>query len=549
MNREILDKNLLSLTTTSSETVKILSQCGDHCTTLKIETSRDGKLIPFVLSDRGEKPLHSRFNPEREGLRFSEQFKKGGTILAYGLGAAYHLIPLLSDPELVSLIIVDTDASQIKKILSEIDLTPLFLDKRVSLWISDSPSDFRHYMLSKYIPVLSGDLQSISLRTRVESNPDFFHEVAEVVNDAIQTITDDYTVQTHFGKKWFINTLSNLKASEETTLTLFPVNDVLITAAGPSLEDQMDHLIKQRSGSTLIATDTSLPVLLGKGIIPDLVISIDCQHISYHHFLKGYPEDVPLVLDLASPPFLTRIARKCFFFTSDHPFSNYVSQNFRQFPRIDTSGGNVTHAALSLAESLGARRIRLYGADFSYPHGKPYARGSYIYPYFQKSSTRTDGLENQFTNFILHNKSLERESFENGFRYISKPMIHYKQSLELKASSMSARIEHIRSDGVKLSMRNSGIRNSEDLKMMCAGETYKSRHEFINTFAEKIKKMPPVKGTLSEYLGSLNKDQRGILMSVLPAAAHFRKNCISGESSLNKAIEWTLNLLERKTFL
>lgn len=542
MDKKILDKNLLSLANTSAEAASIITHCKES-DNLEIILSREGDCVPVMAG----KPLHSRFNPQREGERLSQQYTKGGMILAYGLGGAYHLIPLLKNVEMSSLIIIENNPSLVKSILGAIDLSPLFLDKRVRLWISGNPEDFKNILLAKYVPVLSGDLQSISLRTRIELDSDFYHKVAEVVQESISAITDDYTVQTHFGKKWFVNTLNNLEASEATTLTLKPVHKVQITAAGPGLEQQMEHLISHREDSTLIATDTSLPVLLSNGLTPDMVVSIDCQHISYHHFMMGYPEDVPLILDLASPPFLTRIAKNCFFFTSDHPFSNYVSRNFRQFPRIDTSGGNVTHAALSLAESLGARHICLYGADFSYPNGKPYARGSYVFPYFQKSSSRLSGIESQVMDFVLHNKSLNKEYFEDGFRYISKPMIHYRQSLERKAESMTARIQNIRAHGVKLDLRKSDAKPHNEFKMMSAGISYQNRCDFLNEFANGINELPELTGSINDFLDSLSKSQKEILLSILPAAAHFRKKSDSGISALNEARSWTLELLERYT--
>jgi hypothetical protein len=547
MKNDFLDKNLLCLSQTSPEAAHLISRSNDS-PHVHFITARDGSLVPVLSNSGSDKPLHSRFNPIKEGRRFSSSQNTAGTILAYGLGGAYHLLPLLEHQNLVSLLIIDTEPEIIRSILREMDLSSLFLDKRVSIWISRNAEDFKPFLLSRYIPVLSGDLQSVSLRPRVDNSSDFFHRVADVVKESISTITDDYTVQTHFGKKWFVNTLTNLKASEETTLTLNPVKKVQITAAGPSLEKQIDHLLQYRDESTLIATDTSLPVLLSHGIKPDMVISIDCQHISYHHFMQGYPEDIPLILDLASPPFLTRIAKKYFFFTSDHPFSNYVSRNFRSFPRIDTSGGNVTHAALSLAESLGAKQISLFGTDFSYPYGKPYSRGSYIFPYFQKQSSRMDGIESQFLSFVLHNQSLDRENFPGGFRYISKPMIHYKTCLENKANTMNAFIENIRGDGVHLDFVQNQKGISGDFRMMSAGIPFQSRADFLHYVSREINDFPVIDTSLIEFLSSLTHNQKGTLMSILPAAAHFRKNCSTGEEALNLARKWTLELLKRKAF-
>ena len=544
MNQDILDRNLLALSRTSSEAAARIS-AAECWKGIDVESSRKGDPVPVLRTDQGDRTLHSRFDPVREGLRLADNYIGSGTILAYGMGAGYHLLPLLSNKDLSSLIIAETRPSLVRSILEQIDLTPLFLDKRVSLWICIDPAEFRIKLLKHYIPVLSGDFRSISLRNRIEADLDFYQELSSVVKDALSSITDDYTVQTHFGKKWFNNTLSNLKASEETTVTLHPAHDVLITAAGPSLEKQLDKLVSMRSGATLIATDTSLPVLLSNNIKPDMVISIDCQHISYHHFMKGYPSDVPLILDLASPPFLTRIAEKVFFFTSDHPFSNYVSRSFRQFPHLDTSGGNVTHSALSLADALGASRISLFGTDFSYPMGKPYARGSYIYPYFQKSTVRTAGIESLFMDFVLHNKSIIKEKTHKGFRYISKPMIHYKRSLEAKSSSISARVVSIPGDGVTLDLPSLKGKRNDGFMLMSAGSSINSRIDFMKEYRGAVSTLPIIDAAITEYLDSLDRGQMDILITLLPAAAQFRKSCDSGREALNRAREWTISLLDR----
>ena len=544
MKKDILDRNLLALSRTSAEAAALLSSVKSW-SGLSVEPSRKGDPVPVISSDLGGRTLHSRFDPVREGQRLAENYMCSGTILAYGLGAAYHLIPLLESRELTSLIIAETRPALVKAILEQIDLSRLFLDKRVSLWICTDPAEFRIKLLKQYIPVLSGDFRSISLRNRVEVDKVFFQELSIVVKDALSSITDDYTVQTHFGKKWFNNTLSNLRASEKTTVTLNPARHVLITAAGPSLEKQLDTLKSLKSKATLLATDTSLPILLSNGIKPDMVISIDCQHISYHHFMKGYPAEVPLVLDLASPPFLTRIAEKVFFFASDHPFSNYVSRNFRQFPHLDTSGGNVTHSALSLADALGASQISLFGTDFSYPMGKPYARGSYIYPYFEMSALRTAGIESRMMDFVLHNRSIIKEYSDTGYRYISKPMIHYKKSLEAKTSAISARVIPIPGDGVQLTLSEKKDKHHRGFTLMSAGSSLRSRKEFMKEYRTSVNTLPVINGTIPEYLESLDRNQMDILITLLPAAAQFRKSSDTGREALNRAREWTLSLLDR----
>jgi hypothetical protein len=60
----------------------------------------------------------------------------------------------------------------------------------------------------------------------------------------------------------------------------------VIVAAGPSL-DKTVELIKDKDSYYIIATDTAGLSLINKGIIPDIIISIDGQSVSYNHFIKA----------------------------------------------------------------------------------------------------------------------------------------------------------------------------------------------------------------------------------------------------------------------
>ena len=545
INKDILDRNLLALTNSSPEAANSLTYCRSS-ESVSFQKTRSNHHIPvYSRKIKSKKLIHSSFDPVKEGVRLFNQYDAEGMLLIFGLGGGYHIRPFLKSPRISSVIIIENNKDEVKSILGNIDLSDIFLDKRVSLWISPDPGEFSNYLLRNYLPVLSGNLQTITLRSRVILDNDYYSAIANVVKHTIDQITDDYTVQTHFGKKWFVNTLSNLKKSEKTVYSLKPITKAYITAAGPSLEKQLVELKKREPESTLIATDTSLPVLLSNGIKPDLVISIDCQHISYNHFMSGYPEDVPLILDLASPSLLTRFSRLNFFFTSDHPFSRYVSNEFRSFPKIDTSGGNVTHAALSLAELLGAREIYLLGADFSYPFGKPYARDSYIYPYFFSRTRRISGIEDKIFSFVMHNKSINKEKTSKGFRYISKPMIHYKESIERKAAQCHSRVTGMPGDGVTLNFPIPQRNRSREMHFVSAGTPYQSSRDFLIEYKNKIADLPEVTEPVNEYLNSLTQKEKEVWVTILPTAAQYRKKTETGVEAIRKARLWSLELINR----
>ena len=542
----IFERNLLALGTKDKN---LASRCAyaDDYKDYRIILSKTDKKVPAVVINGRVTPLHSRFDPEKEGNRFPEIYKSRGFLLFFGFGGAYHISPFLKDNSIEKIIIIDRDINLFSSILKSIDLRNIILDQRISFLIDENMDYIKNYLLSVYLPIITGDLQSIILRPAVQLNRDYFTEISDLIREVLEQVSDDYTVQTRFGKKWFRNTVINLSKAEKAVFKIGSIKKALITAAGPSLDENIDQLLKIRNEVYLIATDTSLPALLHRKIIPDLVISIDCQDISYNHFMQGYPEGVPLLLDLASPSKLTRVTANQLYFSSGHPFSIYLNRNFRKFPEIDTSGGNVTYAALSLAQSLGASEIFIIGADFSYPRGKSYALETYLYPWFRNIESRVKPLENSFFTFMMHNNSMIKEKSDGYFRYITKPMIGYRKHFETAASEAEAKVTAIRGSGCMLQISNKEKPGFSNIRpVFSAGYASRQWTDFLEKYMNELKEIQTPLLPLWKYVSSLNKEKKKLLMTILPAAAEINRKGYERDVSIKMALEWTIQVLARE---
>lgn len=542
----LLQRNLLALSSKNANATQAIAQSTVR-SSVEIGYSKTGHPVPIVHSVGHKRSLHSLVDPVREGERIADAYRKSGYFVVLGLGAGYHILPLLISEEISYILIIEQDLSLCKKLFLQISYQDILLNPKVNLLINDTPEKIKHFILSNYYPAINGNLQTITLRSRYEMESLYFNDVLLSIKDCIGELSDDYTVQAHFGKKWFSNTIANLKAAETSTCTLRPIKKALVTGAGPSLESQITEIKELQTKSYfLIATDTSLPSLMRFGILPDIVISIDCQHITYHHFLSGYPKNIPLVLDLASPPTLTRITDKIFFFTSGHPFSLYVNSHWRQFPYIDISGGNVSHAAVSLAATLGAKEIYLFGTDFSYPEGKSYARGTYLYPFFQSHVSRFRPLESSFIHFLMRNVNMHKEKSGEMIRYTTKPMISYKKRLENSCAGLSSRIIPVLGKGVPLNIPPVTIvpRREPMSRIFSAGASSKGWNQFLQDYDEGLRKLKiPAKEPFSAYFSNLDPHERDLWITLLPAAAAIRrenqKKDLDSRKILKRVKEWS----------
>jgi hypothetical protein len=259
--------------------------------------------------------------------------------------------------------------------------------------------------------------------------------------------------------------------------------------------------------------------------------------------MRRLPPNIPLFLDLSSPPLLTRLAKKTFFFSDGHPLSAYVTHFFKAFPVIDTSGANVTFAALSLAERLGASVVELYGADFSYPKGKLYTRPAYLYPYFHRRQNRFRPTENFAASFLYSAKSLRRVENDSTWYYETRSLGMYRDKFEQKVSSANIMLNAAPGEGAALKFSvadacrgnpNLTFEINMPLQLLAAGKTLCGAKEFLETYRKKICELPLPKENITIYQRKLSDIQHLVFTTLLPAAAAVKYRC--AESSAKELL-------------
>ena len=504
------------------------------------QKSRTGEIVPVIMHPR-EQPLHSMIDPVREGERLVSEVKRDDFIIFLGLGGGFAPKAILEATD-TDVLIIDYKADEL---FSNLDYTLLLNNERFYFLLDPNSSQIIKFITEHYKPALCGGIKVIPLRTRIEGEKERFESAASSIREAIEIVSADYSVQAHFGKRWFSNIIRNVSNIEFNGNNFFkegrkPVNEAAIVAAGPSLDIQLESLANLKSrGGFIICADTALPVLLQNRIEPDVVVSIDCQHISYFHFIGGV-FNVPIVLDIASPPLLSGLGSPVFF-SSSHPLARYVSKHLH-LPHLDTSGGNVTYACLSFAEFIQAKKIVLYGTDFSYVNSKTYAKGTYIYPFFERKQTRIVSLEAQLSKFLYRNPFLPKEC-ENQTYIETSQMRFYRKKFEEKASGLKAgdiqvEITCEKGNGAPITIDNNHKQtlteetyNHENFKKM-------SGKEFLKQYKKDITSLPKAAAN-ENYLKKLTENEKIIFFTLLPYAAAFKKR--NSEIKQNELIEEVKN--------
>ena len=513
------DRNLLAL---SAGNPGLCTRLGSAKTTLnryKFLESRTGEVIPAIVDSSGSAhPLHSIMDPAKEARRLIDSLGSESFLVLLGLGGGYYAKAALERDDIGMVAVIEYDLDGLAELLCHCNYSGLFGDPRFRLFLDISGEELEHEILSLYQPVLYGAIRVVPLRARTSVDPGSFGAAGNAIESAIEKVSADYSVQAHFGRRWLSNIIRNLKPAGEYQEALPPVNRAAVSAAGPSLTMQISRLRERRKDLFLIAADTSLPCLLHEGITPDAVVSIDCQHISYYHFMDGLPDGIDLFLDLASPPLLASRFKKHRFFTGGHPLTRYISMAWKALPELDTSGGNVTYAAISLAEQLGAREIELYGADFSYPKGISYARGTYIYSYFGKRQNRFASLEAQASAFLYRGPLEKITRDHDSWYYETRALKFYRERLEEKSGRMASALIPVEGMGAPINIRRA-VNSERRLKIFSSGKASMSARDFLYEYAREIANLPRPAKNIAGYLSSLKGTEQAVFATLLPAAA------------------------------
>ncbi|MDR2150971.1 MAG: DUF115 domain-containing protein [Spirochaetaceae bacterium] len=502
--------------------------------------ARSGAVVPAFIDSAGiARPLHSTVNPEREARRLIHDTDGEGYLIFLGLGGGFAPAAALEHEGIRHVLVIDYDLPGLAELLTAKLYTMLFNDPRFRLIVDEEPAQIERLIKESYQPLLAGGIRLLPLRTRIAQDTEHFAQAAGAVQAAVSAVKGDYATQAFFGKRWFSNTIRNVLCVQDQAFPAVAGRTVTICAAGPSLDQHLERLLRCRAPRFILAVDTSLPVLLSVGLIPDAVISLDAQHISYQHFLAGLPAHTALYLDLAGSPVIATQSKHPAFFAGSHPLSRYISRFWHPLAELDTSGGNVGYAAVSLADYLGAERIELVGADFSYPKGKAYARGTYVWSLFSQNQSRFNPLESALSALVYRSAAV-RKVVNAATWYYQTPLLEgYRRALECKIAALDLPVYQAAGEGAPLTLPRHTKRAQAPLncqrRQPSPTERALSPYDFLATYRDQLQTVDPADHKLS-----------ALLATILPTAASFQQELphLTGADLIDLTRHWCIKKIE-----
>jgi hypothetical protein len=348
----------------------------------------------------------------------------------YGVGLGDVPRVLLARNRIQRLHVCILNPAVFKQSLIFTDHTDWLKDPRVNLLSPDSENDTLHFPFAAVSPCLQlADNRSARLRDLIalELSTPFIHKSHSIANrDLVERLEENTTFARNDGD----------------AASLFDTGGdsaIIIAAAGPTLSDHFAWLQKNQQQFTLIAVDAALKPLADTGIHPDIVLSIDMSLEGVMPFFQGFSlgafTSTPLVyfpavhaeiLNLWPGPRLTA-----------YPENDVYRKVSEMHPKATLySSGSVLHPAVDLAVRMGADRIILLGADFSFPDGRSHVFGS---PATKKIETAAYWVENGEGRQVA-----TTPNFRGYLRDLEHYIAHHKDILFINGSKKGARIKGTR---------------------------------------------------------------------------------------------------------
>jgi len=295
-----------------------------------------------------------------------------------------------------------------------------------------------------------------------------YRELQETLEEEIRLFWQNKLTMVAMSHLWLKNLFTNLRLLPEAgdISELSTDRPVLVTGAGPSLEESLDWIAGIRKQTILMAVDTSLAVLEQAGLLPDWVFTLDAQIYTVLDFIPCRDPRIKLLCDLTSNPQSLRLFPELFFFsTRFHPL--------RLFDRLSSAGllptpiqprGSVGVAAVEAALLITRGPVLFTGLDFSYPKGQTHARGAPSQRAMLLSCTRIRPCGMSAFEILLDRPRLWLEG-KGGKRLLSDLVLHsYARQLG-SIIAESPRTYDLGPEGLAVGAKR--IRSFSELERIC----------------------------------------------------------------------------------
>jgi hypothetical protein len=320
---------------------------------IEVEQTRLG----LMTIKYNNKYIHSKYDPIREGQQLIDsniEVLSNPTIVVYGLGLGYHIDDIVKKINSESTVYVFEYNGDLVKYCKEIN-NKVFEYNNVRI-IGSHDEEF-YEILAKSL----GEVEDIIIH-----RPSL--ETIKSTNESLYNLIDDYSLM----KQAYEHNEELLKLSEEnfgfnikqnyTLINEFielyknSTKPYIVTASGPSLDNELELLNQNREKFNIISVGSSLRALMEKGIKPDAIVILDGKEIVKKQF-EGYEnEKIPLCFS----------AKASRWTVSEYKGPKYIFNISEEDKFKIATEETVAVSAMDIAIKCGAEKVIFLGQDLAF---------------------------------------------------------------------------------------------------------------------------------------------------------------------------------------
>ena len=299
---------------------------------------------------------------------------KNGVVFLMGIGSGKFVMDVMKKLKPTNhLLIFEADLGVLKYAITKRNLKKVLNFPNLLFFVEEIP-DYSFVQRYQMIMTHNQCLQ-IEDRSSVDLHP-------EIYETAMTRITEEKTfsdvnmgTQVSLGKHFMNSIVRNVPRILEAhginnIYKAFPDCPAIICSSGPSIEREYEALKKAKGKAIIIAIDTTLPLLLAKGVIPDLIVGIDPLPDNKALFKKhrGVLKNIPAVLMAQYTPEIVQSYPGPLYISGmpGNQMYGWLSPFWLDKGFVECFGGSVSHFATQIAEYMGCNVIALVGQDLCF---------------------------------------------------------------------------------------------------------------------------------------------------------------------------------------
>jgi len=420
------------------------------------------------------KLLHSRYNPQAEADRYISSLSLGENILFF----------ILIEPGLGYITAsLKTKFPKAKVIALHIEqpINEMTVKNPDSQWYLETGTSVQDFLETEIPDTKAEEIRLIEWRPALSVYGQAYLALLKETVEFIKRVDASARTYSTFGQRWFRNFFKNLDISKSFICPTPHSRPVLVTGAGPGLEDTIPFIKEKRDEFFILASSSSAAALINEDITPNLVISIDGTTWAKVHLYELFrlknasPPPLAAALTAALP---SQYENFPLMLISDGSFWQTLILNELKIPFIALpQRGTVSASALDMAFVISEGEIFFTGFDLANRDIRSHARPYCLDRFMEEGAGRI----NPFYSQVYKRSSLLKEGGSYGIyaSWFKKQLSNYPKRLHSlgENNQVFSSIETSIETSIKCGSGNSS-RTLRDEKASVSFETFTKKGNY-----------------------------------------------------------------------